>query len=105
MLIKRGYFHQIMEFTELKTFLRNKGVFDTFQILTQFKNYKVAKHTFYKKLNEFSYYNAFLRVKDKLLEKGIINIKKERGVPFISLTKKGVTLFEMLKELNNLIKS
>ena len=94
-----------MEFTELTNFLKKKGVRDTFQILSQFKNYKIEKRIFYKKLNKFSYYNAFFREKNKLLERGIINIKKKEGKTFISLTKKGITLLNKLKELNNLIKS
>jgi len=94
-----------MEFTDLTNFLKKKGVRDTFQILSQFKNYKIEKRIFYKKLNKFSYYNAFLREKNKLLERGIINIKKKEGKTFISLTKKGITLLNKLKELNNLIKS
>ncbi len=94
-----------MEFTDLTNFLKKKGVRDTFQILSQFKNYKIEKRIFYKKLNKFSYYNAFFREKNKLLERGIINIKKKEGKTFISLTKKGITLLNKLKELNNLIKS
>ncbi len=94
-----------MEFTDLTNFLKKKGVHDTFQILSQFKNYRVEKRIFYKKLNKFSYYNAFFREKNKLLERGIINIKKKEGKTFISLTKKGITLLNKLKELNNLIKS
>jgi len=94
-----------MEFTELRNFLKKKGVRDTFQILSQFKNYRIEKRIFYKKLNKFSYYNAFFREKNKLLERGIINIKKKEGKTFISLTKKGITLLNKLKELNNLIKS
>ena len=94
-----------MEFTDLTNFLKKKGVRDTFQILSQFKNYKIEKRIFYKKLNKFSYYNAFFREKNKLLERGIININKKEGKTFISLTKKGITLLNKLKELNNLIKS
>ncbi len=94
-----------MEFTDLTNFLKKKGVRDTFQILSQFKNYRIEKRIFYKKLNKFSYYNAFFREKNKLLERGIINIKKKEGKTFISLTKKGITLLNKLKELNNLIKS
>ncbi len=90
---------------ELKDFLKQKGIYDTFRILAKSKNYKVEKHAFYNELNKFSYYNSFFRVKDKLIEKGLINIKKYKNKKYIYLTKKGLNVYNKLVELNNIIKT
>ena len=61
-------------------------------------------HTFYKKLNEFSYYNAFFRVKGYLLEKGLIRITRKKGRKYINLTKKGIDIYNKLVEIEAMIK-
>lgn len=94
-----------MKVEELINFLKKRGVNDTFRILSQFENKKTEKRVFYDKLNSFSYYNSFLRVKDKLLEKKIISIEKNNGKTYIGLTEKGKTVLEKLTELNKLIKT
>ena len=85
-------------------FLKKKGFRDTFQVLTQFKNYKVDKHTFYNELNKFSYYNSFFRVKDDLVGKGLITIEHNANKKkYIKLTDKGLDVFNRLVEINELI--
>lgn len=88
-------------------FIKKKGVSDTFNVLTKFKNFKTDKKTFYKELNEFSYYNSYFRVKEDLVNNGIITIKKNgsNGKKFIELTKKGQTIYKKLEDVNNLINS
>jgi len=85
-------------------FLKKKGFRDTFKVLTQFKNYKADKHTFYNELNKFSYYNSFFRVKDDLVEKGLITIEQNANKKkYIKLTEKGLEVFNRLVEINELI--
>jgi len=62
-------------------------------------------HTFYQKLNEFSYYNSFLRIKSKLIERELIVIEKKSTKRIIRLTQKGKTVLERLIELDGLLKS
>jgi len=83
--------------------MKKKGFKDTLQILSKRKDYKINKHTFYKELNKFSYYNSFLRVKDQLLNRDIIYVKKNKNKKLeISLTPKGVVILEKIEELNEL---
>ena len=85
-------------------FLKKKGFRDTFQVLTQYKNYKVDKHTFYNELNKFSYYNSFFRVKDDLIGKGLITIEQNANKKkYIKLTDKGLDVYNRLVAINELI--
>ena len=88
---------------DLIGFLKKKGFRDTFQVLTQFKNNKTDKHTFYNELNKFSYYNSYFRVKEDLVKKGLITIKKVNKKKHIQLTKKGLEVYNKLIEISNLI--
>ena len=93
-----------MLFKEIIGLLKKKGFKDTFQILINQDNYKADRHTFYKELNKFSYYNSFLRVKEELVKKGIIEIGYNNSrVKYIKLTEKGVALYNKLSEINDLI--
>ena len=92
-----------MILNDLISFLKKKGFRDTFQVLTQFKNYKTDKHTFYNELNKFSYYNSYFRVKEDLIKKGLISIKKINKKKHILLTKKGSQVYNKLIEINDLI--
>ncbi|TFG25347.1 MAG: hypothetical protein EU529_01335 [Promethearchaeota archaeon] len=92
-----------MIFDELIGFLKKKGFRDTFQVLTQFKNNKTDKHTFYNELNKFSYYNSYFRVKSDLIKKGLISIKTINKKKYIQLTKKGLQVYHKLIEINELI--
>ena len=93
-----------MNLSELIRLLTQKGFRDTFSILSKQKNYKMDKHIFYKKLNAFSYYNSFFRIKNELINKGIIEIKYNNDeFKSIKLTKKEITIYNKLKEINELI--
>ena len=87
----------------LINFLKKKGFWDTYQILSQSKGHKTDIHSFYKKLNAFSYYNSFFRVKDELINKGLIEIVQVGRKKYIKLTKKGVEVYNKLIEINDLI--
>jgi len=88
---------------DLVWFLKKKGFRDTYQVLTQFKNYKTDKHTFYNELNKFSYYNSFFRVKEDLIKRGLIAIEQNKKKKYIKLTDKGLLVYNKLVEINELI--
>ena len=92
-----------MAINDVIGFLKKKGFRDTFQVLTQFKNYETDKHTFYNELNKFSYYNSFFRVKEDLINRGLIKIEKNNKKKMIKLTKKGLDVYNKLVEINELI--
>jgi len=92
-----------MAIEELISFLKKKGFRDTLEVLTQFKNYKTDKHTFYNELNKFSYYNSFFRVKDDLIKRGLIEIELNDKKKFVKLTEKGLDVYNRLVEINKLI--
>ena len=92
-----------MSFEELYSVLNKRGFFNTFQVLTQFKEYKAEKGAFYRILIDFSNYNSFLRIKDKLLESKLINLEKSNGQEYIGLTEKGKSVYDSLLHLNELI--
>ncbi len=91
--------------SDLISLLKKKGFKDTYLVLTKFKNYKTDKHTFYNELNKFSYYNSFFRVKEDLVNKGLIEIEQENKKKHIKLTKKGLDVYNKLVEINELINS
>ena len=90
--ISKIYCYQFLEvrvslaINELIGFLKKKGFRDTLEVLMQFKNYKTDKHTFYNELNKFSYYNSFFRVKEDLIDKGLIEIERNEKKKFFKLT-------------------
>jgi len=89
---------------EILELMRKNGFKHTMQILSKRKDFKMTKSAFYKDLNNFSYYNSFLRVKDVLLEDEIITIRKNKSnKQEIVLTPKGVVILKKLKELNELL--
>jgi predicted transcriptional regulator len=92
-----------MNFEELYLVLNKRGFFNTFQVLSQYKDFKAEKGDFYRRLIEFSNYNSFLRIKDKLVEIKLIQLEKNNGEEYIGLTEKGRTVFDNLLELNNII--
>lgn len=93
-----------MSLTELIKFLNKKGFSNTVQILIQFNDHKAEIHEFFDELNKFSYYNAFYRIKDTLIEKGLITIYRNEGKKYIRLSKEGVIVYEKLVEINAIIK-
>ena len=93
----------IMTIDDLINFLKKKGFRDTLEVLMQFKNHKTDKHTFYNELNKFSYYNSFFRVKEDLLNKGLISIELNNKKKYFTLTNKGLDVYNKLVEINNLI--
>ena len=94
---------KIIVLNELIRLFKKKGFRDVYQVLMQYKDYKVDKHTFYNDLNKFSYYNSFFRVKDELIKKGLIEIEQNNKVKYIKLTNKGLDIYNKLSEIDTLI--
>ena len=94
-----------MSFEELYSVLNKRGFFNTFEVLSQFKEYKAEKGDFYRILTEFSNYNSFLRIKDKLLNIKLIHIEQNNGAEYIGLTEKGLSVYDSLVRLNELIQN
>jgi predicted transcriptional regulator len=92
-----------MSFEELYLVLNKRGFFNTFEVLSHFKEYKAEKGDFYRILTEFSNYNSFLRIKDKLIEIKLIHIEQNNGTEYIGLTEKGLSVYDNLIRLNELI--
>ena len=92
-----------MGIREITGLLKKKGFRDTFQILTSSKDHSCEKHAFYDELNKFSYYNSYFRIKEDLIERGLIEIEPLNGKKFIKITKKGLDVFKKLEEINDLI--
>ena len=92
-----------MVFQELIGLLKKKGFKDTLTVLINQKDNSVDKHTFYIELNKFSYYNSFFRVKDELIERGLIEEEQNNGMKNIKLTEKGLDVYNRLKEINDLV--
>lgn len=89
---------------ELIKLLKKRGIYNTFNVISLFQNFRVDKHSFYMKLNEFSHYNSFIRVKDELIEKGLLNVILNNGACYFELTHKGQRMLYLLKELDKLLK-
>ena len=94
-----------MIFEDLIGLLKKKGFKDTLAVLVNQKDYKTDKHTFYNELNKFSYYNSFFRVKEELINKGLIEIENTSKLKFIRLTEKGLEVYNKLKEINDMVKN
>ncbi|MFX0134458.1 MAG: hypothetical protein ACFFDN_12535 [Candidatus Hodarchaeota archaeon] len=89
---------------ELIRLFKKRGIFNTFQVLSLFENFRANKYMFYQKLNKFSNYNSFLRVKDALIKKKLLHVNYNNGSCYFELTPKGKRVYFILKELNNLLK-
>ena len=49
-------------------------------------------------------YNSFFRVKNEMIDKGLLEIKKDgKNKKYILLTKKGIQVYDKLIEINELI--
>ena len=88
----------------LKKLLNKRGLYNTFKVLSFFDNFRADKYSFYEKLNEFSYYNSFLRIKNALIKNELINVGYHNKTCYYELTPKGKEMFILLKKLDNLLK-
>ena len=89
---------------DLKKLLNKRGLYDTFQVLSLFDNFRADKYSFYQKLNEFSYYNSFLRIKKTLIKNELLHVDNHNKTCVYELTSKGKEMLFLLKKLDNLLK-
>jgi len=88
---------------ELIPILSKRGFWDTFYVLINSTNHSISYLKFNKKLNDFSYYNSFSRIKTILIDKGIVEIDRINGKKTITLTKKGIEIHKKLLEIEYLL--
>ena len=93
----------MLEIEDLLKLIKKKGFSNTLHVLATFENYKADKHVFYDELNKISYYNSFIRIKDELLERGLIQLKTYGSTRYIILTEKGIEIYDKLTEINKLV--
>lgn len=91
-----------MLFSEL---FKKRGFYETLYTLYNAKNYTLIFPEFFERLSEMgSYYNAFFRVKDDMINHGLIEFKKNRTEEkIIRLTKKGIDITKILKKIDTLV--
>ncbi len=92
-----------MDLDDVINLLKKKGFSDTYNILLNFRKYKAEFHEFYKEFNKISYYNSFLRIKEELIKKKLININKSQNKKYISLSELGINVYNKLIELNDIL--
>ena len=91
--------------SELYKMMKKRGFSETLYILGNFEKNEAKQATFFEMFaEEKSYYNAYLRVKDLLLEQKLIKFKlNTENDKVIFLTKKGITLLMKMKEIEALL--
>jgi hypothetical protein len=102
------------EFDEMRDLFKMIGFWHTLKVLKEYitfyqKGDGILLEHFYRILNHFSYHNAFLRVRDDLIRRNIIEmpieLSENKRIKYIKLTKKGIKIYEILKLLDENIKS
>ena len=85
--------------TSIYHIMKKRGFYETLNALAEFENYEVNQPQFFQKLEEMkSYYNAYLRVRQVMVEKDIIQFK-------LTLTEKGQQLFNKISEIKEILTS
>ena len=87
----------------LVNLIKRKGYHDTFKILAFSDDYEISKKDFHKELNDFSNYNSYSRIKNKLIDLDLIQETENNGVSKIKGTDKGIFLYERLIEISNIL--
>ena len=87
-----------LELVEKGHLLRKRGFYITLGILPN-GGKPIKMSEFFAELIKSAYYNLFLRIKPELLKKNIIEIAYNQKPRCIKLTKNGVVLKHLLKEL------
>jgi len=84
--------------------LRHRGFLETLKIIHDSPGSIISQSEFFKTLNEQGCYpNVFFRVKQPLLDMGIIRYKlNEKNDKMIELTEKGHEIWKKLEKLNTL---
>lgn len=88
-----------------KKLYKKRGFHESLFVLYKAKNYSLSLPIFFERLTEFgSYYNAFFRVKNEMVDFGVIEYKKSRNKErMIGLTPKGIKIVQILKQIEDLL--
>lgn len=82
--------------------IKRRGFLDTILILGQ--NGEMEQKVFFDSLLQSEgYYNAYLRSKQHLLDNDIIMFKMNRDKKMISLTERGMNVYNKFKEIEDLL--
>ena len=76
--------------------IKKKGFIDARQVLIKSENLEMALRDFYKEFNKISYRISFLRVRDEMIEKELLQVREVDGKKFIRLTEKGKEVYNKL---------
>ena len=84
--------------------LRHRGFLETLKIIHDSPGSEISQSDFFKTLNQQGCYpNVFFRVKQPLLDMGIIRYKlNDKNDKMIELTEKGHDIWKKLENLNTL---
>ena len=77
------------------------GFIQTLEILGTYKGFMLLEE-FYRELKKESYYNAFYRVRDKMIKLGLIEISKGK-IKTIKCTINGYIVKKLIKQLIEMI--
>ena len=86
---------------KLKYLIKKKGFWNIIEIFKDTAYPEMTMREFYKKLNEISYYNAFIRIKAFLLENDLIFLVDKN----IGLTEKGAGIIRGLQMINGFLET
>lgn len=92
---------------DLIELMKKRGFKDTLTILVGSDSNEMRKSEFYDKLNEISYYNSYLRIKDDLLHYKLIEMETKNGGgrqdEYIRITSKGIYMYQQLTEISTFL--
>lgn len=86
---------------------KRRGFCETIELLNSFENKEAIQSTFFQKLTVASSYpNVFFRVKNQLLENGLIAYKlNPANEKVIYLTDKGKQIWTIIEDIESMLKS
>jgi len=90
---------------KLHEYMKKRGFSETLQTLYSAKDHKMPQKAFFERFEkEQSYYNAYLLVKDILLDQNLIKFELDENInKVIGLTEKGKTIFSKILEIEELL--
>jgi hypothetical protein len=87
-----------MHIDNITNLIKKKGFLDTVKILASAKGFKLKKKEFYAELKKFSYHNSFYRIKNEMLNSGLLTVSQNNGQAEFALTRKCLCLLSKLTE-------
>ena len=91
---------------KLHEYMKKRGFSETLQTLYEAEGQKMPQKKFFERFEEEqSYYNAYLLVKDILIDENLIKFELDENInKVIGLTDKGKTIFSKILEIEELLK-